>query len=178
MTQFLIKNKRGIIICCAVLFFLIDTSSASSGKISDVSIIPDIPLFGKILYVLDGDSIIVTENNRTLHVRLWGIDAPEHDQPAGYESKIFLKRLAGKKSIILTPKDIDRYGRVVAVVRDQKRIFNEELVRNGYAWVHTYYCKNGPCENWKKLEKEASHRKIGLWKKSNPVPPWVWKTKK
>jgi endonuclease YncB( thermonuclease family) len=38
------------------------------------------------------------------------------------------------------PVTIDRYGRTVAFVRVGDTLVNEELIRQGLAWVFTRYC--------------------------------------
>ena len=54
---------------------------------------------------------------------------------------------------------------------------NQEIIRAGYAWVYSRYCKKPICLEWKRLEGEAEVAKQGLWKDENPVPPWEWRRK-
>jgi endonuclease YncB( thermonuclease family) len=46
----------------------------------------------------------------------------------------------------------DRYGRTVAFVKVGDTLVNEELIREGLAWVLTRYCDQPICQQWKKLE--------------------------
>jgi endonuclease YncB( thermonuclease family) len=69
----------------------------------------------------------------------------------------------------------ERYGRTVAFVRVGSTLVNEELIRQGVAWVFTRYCDRAICQEWKKLEAEAREAKRGLWSMPNPVPPWEWR---
>ena len=78
----------------------------------------------------------------------------------------------------LEVKDWDDYGRMVAMVTmADGRSLNEELLKNGLAWVHIYYCKEAICNKWYGYEKRARQKRIGLWQDPSPVPPWVWKRK-
>ena len=128
--------------------------------------------------IIDGDSIIINENESEYVIRLWGIDAPEYDQPGADGAKDALARLIHKKYITVTVKDRDTYGRLVATARIGDLSINEYLVRHGHAWVHMYYCHSGPCDDWYGLEKEARERGAGLWKYKQPIPPWRWKQMK
>ena len=79
-------------------------------------------------------------------------------------------------TVDLLVKDRDDYGRMVAMVTTEDgELVNELLVKNGYAWVHIYYCKEAVCERWKALEREARANRLGLWQDAEPVAPWVWK---
>jgi endonuclease YncB( thermonuclease family) len=44
------------------------------------------------------------------------------------------------------PVTTDRYGRTVAFVRVGDLLVNEELIRQGLAWVYTRYCDRTICE--------------------------------
>jgi micrococcal nuclease len=56
-------------------------------------------------------------------------------------------------------KDIDRYGRTIAIVHlPAGRILNEELIKHGYAWHYKKY-DNNPA--WARYEQEARAGKRG-----------------
>ncbi len=129
-----------------------------------------------VVKVLDGDSLRVKKGNRILEIRLYGIDAPEYGQPYGEQAKRFTRRLTYKKTVSLTSKDVDRYGRIVALVKSDGRLVNRELVREGLAWVYPKYClEQSLCSSLKRLEYKARRARRGLWKAKNPVSPWKWK---
>ncbi|WP_457573033.1 thermonuclease family protein [Desulfolithobacter sp.] len=129
-----------------------------------------------VVKVLDGDSLRVKKGNRILEIRLYGIDAPEYGQPYGDKAKRFASQLLYKKTVSLTSKDVDRYGRIVALVKSDGRLVNRELVREGFAWVYPKYCQEQPlCSSLKRLEYKARRARRGLWKAKNPVSPWRWK---
>lgn len=133
---------------------------------------------GHVVKIIDGDSIVVDTGFKTLEVRLWGIDTPEYRQAYSKASKKYTIALLENSDIDLVVKDWDDYGRMVAMVKmGDGRYANEELVKAGYAWVHTYYCKEPVCREWKKSEKLARLEQRGLWRGRNPIAPWVWKRK-
>ena len=153
------------------LFFLISLvfcSSLTNAHSSDQFV-------GKVVYVVDGDTIDVMHNKSKIRVRLWGIDTPEWNQPFSKKARLFLKNEVLGKVIRVEVKDKDDYGRLVAIVKNDYKNINEELVRVGLAWVYVYYCRESVCDDWKKLEREARLGRTGLWLDNNPVPPWKWK---
>lgn len=135
-------------------------------------------IIGQIVYILDGDSFVAEIGGREQQVRLWGIDCPEHDQEGGDDAKEFLSTLVKEKTVFLIPKDIDRYGRLVAIAENCAGILNEKLVSSGHAWVYSYYCRESVCSKWKYLQAVAKDKRVGLWRNSHPTAPWMWKKKK
>lgn len=128
--------------------------------------------------IIDGDSIVVTDGTKDITVRLWGIDTPEYRQAYSKAAKKYTAKLLANSEISLEVMDWDKYGRMVALVKMQNgKYANEELIRAGYAWVHKYYCKEPVCETWKRYEKNARKKRLGLWREKNPVAPWIWKRK-
>jgi endonuclease YncB( thermonuclease family) len=69
----------------------------------------------------------------------------------------------------------DRYGRTVAFVRVGDSLVNEDLIRQGLAWVFVRYCDRSICQEWKKLEAEAREARRGLWSMPNRMPPWEFR---
>jgi len=128
-----------------------------------------------ISYVKDGDSLVIKHGDFRFHIRLWGIDSPEYDQPHAHASKTILKQLVFNKKISITVKDRDKYGRYVVIAHCGNSTINRELIAAGAAWVHRYYCRESVCDEWLDLEKSALRNKIGLWKYDDPIEPWVWK---
>lgn len=131
---------------------------------------------GRVVKVLDGDSLRVTRENTIDEVRLYGIDTPEYKQPWSNKAKQFSKAFVAGKRVTVVAKDRDHYGRVVALVRVDGELLNGALVEEGLAWVYTRYCKEKElCNNLKLLQKRAQGSGRGLWRDKNAVPPWQWK---
>ena len=134
---------------------------------------------GKVVHIRDGDTIEVLRGGKEVAIRLYGIDTPESAQPYGGKAERFVSRLVDKGGHIVEVDaiDQDRYGRVVGLVYvdGDGECVNEELVRSGHAWVYDRYCKIRDCNAWDRLEARAKKQDIGLWSRSNPVPPWDWR---
>ena len=65
---------------------------------------------GKVVAVLDGDTIEVMHGGRAEKVRLNGIDCPEKDQAFGSRAKQFTSDLAFGQKVTVAVLDTDRYG--------------------------------------------------------------------
>jgi len=134
---------------------------------------------GYVVKVLDGDSLRVKRGHKIVEIRLYGIDCPEWGQDFGNRAKKALKKKIFHKNVTVEPRDIDRYGRTVALVRSSAGLVNSELVREGFAWMYPRYCRDQPlCSDMQDLQDRAKARKIGLWRASHPVSPWAWKWQK
>ena len=131
---------------------------------------------GKIIRVTDGDTVVVLTGGKTKKVRLYGIDAPELHQAGGKEAVDFATKLLLFETVSLSIIDQDQYGRSVALIRlDDGRIANEEMVREGHAWVYRNYCREAFCHSWYALEQKAQKQGLGLWRREKSVPPWEWR---
>ena len=132
---------------------------------------------GKVISVADGDTLtFLGSGGEVRKIRLYGVDSPELHQPGGKEAAEFTKSLVLLSKVNIQTMDTDQYGRSVAVVTlDDGRVLNEELLKNGHAWVYTSYCKTARCAYWQTLEAKARSERAGLWSGKKPVPPWQWR---
>jgi micrococcal nuclease len=127
---------------------------------------------GKVVSVADGDTITVLQNSKQYKIRLYGIDTPEKKQDFGQKAKQFTSSMVFKQHVKVVVYDTDRYGRTVGVVYIGQKCLNEEIIKNGLAWVYKRYCSESFCNHWLKLEQDARVNKLGLWTYYNPIPPW------
>jgi endonuclease YncB( thermonuclease family) len=128
---------------------------------------------GKVVRVLDGDTIEVLNEKMPVRVRLINIDAPEKKQPFGRWSTSQLKELIAGQHVTVTYMQKDRYGRVLGrVVTTNGVEANSYMVVNGAAWVYDQYNADSSLPT---LQRRAKEQKRGLWADSNPVPPWEWR---
>lgn len=100
----------------------------------------------RVARVVDGDTIEVVLRGRTLDVRLIGIDTPETVHPTvpvecfgPAASRFTTSRLSGEAVRLEFDIELtDRYGRTLAYVWKDGRLFNQSLVARGFAMVSTY----------------------------------------
>ena len=96
---------------------------------------------------IDGQASIIDGDTIEIHgqrIRLFGIDAPEHDQlceaagsqyRCGQQAALALADQIGGQTVDCVPHDVDRYGRIVAVCSAGGEDFNAWMVRHGWAMV-------------------------------------------
>lgn len=139
----------------------------------------DTTFTGKVVEVIDGDSMIVLDEKQERHlVRLAGADAPEQNQDFGKKSKKFLSDMVLEKSVSVTGTRIDRNGEFVGRVLVYGRDVSLEMVIAGYAWHYKQY-PNEQSERDRQLfegaELHARKSRFNLWSDSKPVPPWEFR---
>lgn len=131
---------------------------------------------GKVIKVLDGDTIDILNNNKPERIRFNGIDAPEKGQPHGQKAKQYVLDLAANKIVTVNITDTDRYDRSIGdIILPDGRNLNREVVRAGYAW---HYVKYSDDASLGELETEARKARRGLWQDKNPTAPWEWRKQK
>lgn len=129
---------------------------------------------------VDGDTIVVTIDEKDYRVRLIGIDTPESTkqiEPYGKEASNYTSSILTGKTIYLEKdiRDTDKYDRLLRYVwleipneisadEIKKKLFNANLLINGYATLFTYPPDIKYVEFLTLLEREAKRNKIGLWK--------------
>jgi micrococcal nuclease len=121
--------------------------------------------------VTDGDTIEVGSNGRTVDVRLIGIDTPETLHPTepvecyGPAASSFATRsLEGDRvRLQFDVERLDQYGRDLAYVWDEGRLFNWLLVRRGFATVATFPPNLKHVDRFLAAQDRARQRHRGLW---------------
>lgn len=128
---------------------------------------------GKVVRVLDGDTIEVLVDKEPIRIRLAEIDCPEKKQPFGQAAKKYVLEVAAHEIVTVETKTKDRYGRTIGVVMlPNGKSLNQLLIRNGYAWHYKKYSKD---TSLTELENQARMDKVGLWQDKNPIAPWNWR---
>ena len=129
---------------------------------------------GRVVKVVDGDTIDVLVGHEPRRVRLSGIDTPERGQPWAAKAKQALARRVFGKEVRVNDVGTDRYGRTVGEVYADNVCVGCELVREGNAWVYRQYTDD-PVLYELEAQARASHR--GLWglPEAQRVPPWEWR---
>src|SRR4051812_49029815 len=128
---------------------------------------------GRVVRVVDGDTIHVRLGGVEEKVRYIGIDTPESVKP-GAPVECFAKRasafnerlVAGERvRLVRGVEERGRYGRPLAhVYRERAGLFvNAELVRRGYATVATFPPNVAHERAFRRLANRARLSGRGLW---------------
>jgi len=118
----------------------------------------------KVIGVHDGDSItLLTPDKKQIKVRLDGVDAPELKQEYGQKARRHAGALlkGSKGGVRLEKTGTDKYGRMLGkIYLSDGTYFNEQLVKDGYAWHFTKYNKDSELAL---AHAGAKKKKRGLW---------------
>ena len=158
--------KKTLVVLCAMLFFSFDfTVSAFAQK----------SFTAEIVKIIDGDSLKARNGKKLYEIRLYGIDAPEYDQPYASKAKKLVKKIILGKKVNVVPVEWDKYHRLVAIVNFKDQSINKRLLSSGLAWYYPKYCKMSICKEWKQEGKKAKKRGENIWSDPLSMAPWKWK---
>ncbi|KUP08741.1 thermonuclease [Bacillus coahuilensis p1.1.43] len=127
--------------------------------------------------VVDGDTIVVHDGRK---IRLIGINTPEstnRTEEYGKEASDYTKsQLEGREVFLQRDvSDVDRYNRSLRIVwlevpsddmdeqEMMKKMFNAQLVIDGYAEPSTYPPDVKYSDYFRKFAREAREYEVGLW---------------
>jgi endonuclease YncB( thermonuclease family) len=154
--------------------WLIVASLCAFGLAASGPAIAENDLIG-VASVIDGDTIEIHGRR----IRLFGIDAPESAQlcvrptgdqwRCGQQASLALADHIGHHVIRCEPRDVDRYGRVVAVCFDQGEALNRWMVKNGWAVAYRKYAADYLAE-----EDAARRSRLNIWSGDFDLP-WDWR---
>jgi endonuclease YncB( thermonuclease family) len=124
--------------------------------------------------IIDGDTIEIHGQR----IRLFGIDAPEHDQfceaagtqyRCGQQAALALSDQIASRPVECVLRDVDQYGRVVAVCSVAGDDLNAWMVRNGWALAYRHYSTAYVGD------EDAAHLAgAGIWRGTFDAP-WDWR---
>lgn len=133
-----------------------------------------------VAHVKDGDSLVVDG----YQVRLAGIDAPEFNQamrcgeelvPVGRQATQALKALVGGKPVACRVLQVDRYGRLLAVVFNHEgKDLAKEMVRQGMALAYGFQTQR-QARRYRWVQRHAKRRRAGMWSADQVVHPQQWR---
>jgi micrococcal nuclease len=123
--------------------------------------------------VVDGDTVEISPSkDGTEDLRLIGVDTPEtvdpeeEVEPYGPEASSFTtSELEGERVGLEFDKEkLDDYGRLLAYVYTPKgQMFNEELLRLGYAQAYPYPPNTKYADTFEADQEEARAGGLGIW---------------
>jgi endonuclease YncB( thermonuclease family) len=160
-------------ICIVIILqILLLTGTACAGRTVE----------GVVRAVYDGDTVLLaTREESRLKVRLYGIDAPETNKPdtpgqpfGDISRRTLMFKIMGRR-VTAEIVDIDQYKRAVAVIIYQGRDINLEMVAEGMAWAYRHYLQGAYASEYIGAEERARSQRTGIWRKSNPLPPWEFR---
>lgn len=140
-----------------------------------------VKLTGKVIKVIDGDTIEVNFLNKPIGwnnteiIRLIGINTPElnikKDKPMEYfaqEAYEFTDRELYQQYVDIQLDNIsserDKYERIIAYVWIDGHLFNQLLVERGFAFYYNNFSFNSKMMNlFNNAEKYAKINKLGMW---------------
>ncbi|WP_248926467.1 thermonuclease family protein [Paenibacillus hamazuiensis] len=166
-------------IFCLALLWLVGCS-AGSGAAGDAFVSEILKVYpelknhkyttAEVKRVVDGDTF---ETKNGEKVRLIGVNTPETVKPNspvekfGKEASDFTKKQLTGKTVYMFKDtgDTDKYGRLLRYVflQGETTMFNEVLVREGYANTMSVPPNVMFQDKFVKLEREARSGKKGLW---------------
>ena len=129
-----------------------------------------------MIKVVDGDTIWV-DNGGRVKIRTIGLDTPEAVDPRepvqcfGREASAQAKIILGGQQVYLETDPsqdvIDKYGRTPAYVWTASgRLFNLDMIADGYAHEYTCYVPYRYQADFKAAENDARTQERGLWSPS------------
>lgn len=128
----------------------------------------------QVVRVIDGDTVDVSINGATERLRLLGIDTPETKHPSkpvecfGIEASNKAGEMLDRQTVYLeddvSQDSRDRYGRRLSYLwLPNGRMFNLEMVAQGYAYEYTYRLPYKYQAEFKGAQADAAAQGRGLW---------------
>ena len=133
---------------------------------------------GRVVRIVDGDTIVVEGQGIRQKVRLSGIDTPERDQPWGEAATREMRRLVAGKDVSVHWYKTDRWDRLIGNVLVDGEDVGLLMIERGMAWHFKRYADEQTTADrdaYSAAEKVAQGARRGLWSDPEPVPPWEWR---
>jgi micrococcal nuclease len=160
-------------VAVAALAFALSSRSRGSDET------PGATLSGRVVRVVDGDTIRVALAGRVERVRYIGIDTPESVKP-GTPVQCYAHRAAAENArlvrgrrvrLVLDVEARDRFGRLLAYVyrAGDGAFVNAELARGGFARTLTIPPNVRFAARFRALAAQARRERRGLWSACAPA---------
>jgi endonuclease YncB( thermonuclease family) len=131
----------------------------------------------KVVKVVDGDTFDgMNRDGLVLRFRINAIDTPERGQAYCNVATNQLKSLIAGKTIKVTVKEKDRYGRFIATpYTPSGEDVSLLMLQAGMAW---HYAKYDSTEAYANAMQKARAEGKGLWQDANPINPEQYRRSK
>lgn len=125
---------------------------------------------GRVVGVVDGDTLDLLWNGRATRIRLQGINTTERGEPYYQKGKTSLSELVYGKEVVVELNGETNNGRLIGVVFSGGENINLEQVRRGLAW----HCANYlPSRDFSEAEAKARKSVLGIHSVTGLArPPW------
>jgi endonuclease YncB( thermonuclease family) len=137
-------------------------------------------LQAKVTEVRSGNTIVVSNINRPLKVRLKGIAPPEAGQPFSEAALAHLKELVMDKAVFVEYTDLSD-GYLQAKVSLNQIDVASQMLRDGVAWYDRsgdYALSAADRDFYARCEEAARAEKRGLWSEQHATAPWEFRRAK
>jgi micrococcal nuclease len=135
-------------------------------------------LSATIVKNVDGDTVNIRLNGKIEKVRMLCVDTPETHhprlgvQPYGKEASDYTKKILSVGTKIEIEPGIgggrDKYGRLLAYIYVNGKMFNEMLLEQGLARVAYIYAPNTKyVDEFYTIQKKAQKKGVGIWSIEN-----------
>lgn len=152
---------RLVVLVSVFLFVTISTSAAT--------------LYGRVEAVDEGDVLTVFNLNRSIKIRLLGIDAPETDQPLAEVSKQHLADLVLNKFVVVHYTGLGSKGYILGRVMLADMDVCAQMLRDGVAWYDASGASRLNSQEqttYAAAEQAARSERRGIWENPNSIAPW------
>ncbi len=131
--------------------------------------------------IISGDTISIKniEDGKEFIVRLWGIDAPELEQPCekkngqsvdcGVLARNAVRAIVRKNELVCVDFEKDLEGKLTGLCYMGDKILNGAIVRAGWALAYPQESRD-----FLDVEKKARLKDRGVWKYKF-MAPWRWR---
>jgi endonuclease YncB( thermonuclease family) len=148
--------------------------------LSSCAVVGAATLQAKVTEVPSGNTIVVSNINRALKIRLKGIAPPEVGQPFSEAAREHLKALVMDKTVMVDYSNLSD-GYLQAKISLNQIDIGSQMLRDGVAWYDRssdFTLNDADRILYAQCEEAARSEKRGLWSDQNAVAPWAFRRAK
>lgn len=134
-------------------------------------------LQAKVVEVPTGNTLVVSNTNRSVRVRLKSVAPPEAGQPFSEAARDHLKALVLDKAVVVDYTHLVN-GYLEARVFLNTIDIGSQMLRDGAAWYDhatDYELTESDRDLYAQCEQAARAEKRGLWHDESPLAPWEYR---
>jgi endonuclease YncB( thermonuclease family) len=134
-------------------------------------------LQAKVVEVPTGNTLVVSNTNRSVRVRLKSVVPPEAGQPFSDAARDHLRALVLDQAVVVDYTHLaDGYLEARVILKGVD--IGSQMLRDGVAWYDhkmDYELTEGDRDLYAQCEQSARTEKRGLWQDESPVAPWEYR---